>query len=176
MSTLIALLRGINLGPSRRLAMADLRELLTEAGFEDVRTLLQSGNVVLSTSKKPQPAATAIEEAIEARTEMEVDVIARTAAELEKIVAADPFADVRDDGARQFVTFLSAKPNAAARKLLDDDFAPDRLVIAGREIYTWCPDGMRDSRLMKLLSGRKIAPIATVRNWNTVTKLAEMAR
>lgn len=174
MSAVVALLRGINLGSKRRVAMADLRAALTQAGFENVRTLLQSGNVVLDSPESSDAVARTIEAAIAERFGLDVDVIVRTAAELAETVAGSPFTDVAD-GSRHFVVFLPGEPAAAAlRELEAQDFEPDRFSVRGREIYAWCPNGMRDSRLMRALGDARLAPTGTVRNWNTVTKLLAM--
>jgi uncharacterized protein (DUF1697 family) len=180
MAQLVALLRGINLASSRRIAMADLRALLAEKGFEGVRTHLQSGNVVLRSDDPPDAVARAIEEAIQERSGLDVDVIVRTADELAAVVAANPLGDVARDGAKHIVAFLSAEPDAAAlRALAEEDFAPEQFEARGREIYAWCPNGLQKSPLMKALTDRgrlgDRSVTATVRNWNTVTRLAAMA-
>jgi uncharacterized protein (DUF1697 family) len=176
-SVVVALLRGINLGPKRRVAMADLRALLEEAGFENVRTHLQSGNVVLETDAAPDEAARTIEERIAERVGFDVDVIVRTAPELADVAANSPFADVETDGSRHHVVFLPSEPDAdALAELAEQDFEPDRYAARGREIYAWCPNGMRDSHLMRALADPRLAPTGTVRNWNTVTKLLALAR
>ena len=175
MAHLVALLRGINLGSRNRIAMADLRDLLGGMGYEDVRTHLQSGNAVLTTRQGPDRAARAIEGEIRKRLGLEIDVIVRTGDEIAEIVAANPLGDVATDGSRHFVVFLSDKPDpAAVRELTGRDFAPERLAARGRELYAWCPDGVRDSALFKALGRQRLAPISTFRNWNTVAKLAEM--
>jgi uncharacterized protein (DUF1697 family) len=174
-STVVALLRGINLGSKRRIAMAELRAALEGAGFENVRTLLQSGNVVLDSPDPPDAVARAIEATIAERFGLDVDVIVRTGPELAETVAGSPFANVASDGSRYFVIFLPSAPEAAAlRELEAQDFEPDRFSVRGREIYAWCPNGMRDSRLMRALGDPRLAPTGTVRNWNTVTKLLAM--
>jgi uncharacterized protein (DUF1697 family) len=142
-----------------------------------VRTLLQSGNVVVSTAKKPETVARELEQLIAERFGFDVDVIVRTGEELAEVVAADPLGDEVTDGRTYFVVFLSAAIAAGALSELEaQDFAPDRFTAQGREIYVWCPNGMRDSRLMKELGKAKTAPTATFRNWNTVTKLLELVR
>ena len=117
-----------------------------------------------------------IEGAIAERFGMEVGVVVRTAQEMADVVAANPLADVATDGAKQHVIFLSAEPDAAALAAIGDP-APEVFVVRGREIHVWCPDGTQRSALMKALGKPGIAPgaIATVRNWNTVTKLAALA-
>jgi uncharacterized protein (DUF1697 family) len=157
--------------------MAELRQLLEDAGYADVRTLLQSGNVVLDTAKEPGAVARDVEKRIAERLGLDVDVIVRTAAELADVVEGSPLADVATEPTRHFVVFLSAEADRAAlRALAEEDFSPDEFAARGREVYAWCPDGMRDSRLMRQLGGAKLAPTATMRNWSTVTKLLEMVR
>src|SRR5690349_5913404 len=147
MPRLVALLRGINLGSKRRIAMGDLRALFAELGYEDVRTVLASGNVVFTGAKAK--ARETLERGIAERFEMQVDVVVRTMAELQAVVDADPFGEEVDNPTRYFVAFLDAKP-AAKRlaELAEEEFAPDRFVAGEREIYAWCPEGMQNSKLM----------------------------
>ena len=170
MARLVALLRGINLGAKRRVAMADLRALLEELGYRDVRTVLNSGNVVMT-----GPSARAeLERALAERFGMQIDVLLRTMDELRAVVEADPFGDIVTNPTRYFVVFLDDAPEAEKlAPLLAEDFSPDRLAANGRELYAWCPNGMRDSRLMKALGKPGLAGTATVRNWATVNKLLE---
>jgi uncharacterized protein (DUF1697 family) len=163
----IALLRGINLGSKRRVAMADLRALLEELGYTDVRTVLASGNVIFT----GKASRTRLEAALEERFAMKIEVVLRTMDELREIIAADPFADEVDNPTRYFVVFLDAEPTLDA--LEGEDFAPDRFVARGTEIYAWCPEGMQSSRLMKALGKPGLAGTATVRNWATVNKLLD---
>lgn len=170
MARLVALLRGINLGAKRRVAMADLRALLEEIGYTDVRTVLASGNAVMTGPKSRDK----LEKALAERFGMQIDVVLRTMKELHAVVDADPFGDEVTNPTRYFVVFLDAAPNAAKLKpLLDEDFAPDKLAASGSELYAWCPDGMQNSRLMKTLGKPGLAGTATVRNWATVNKLLE---
>jgi uncharacterized protein (DUF1697 family) len=172
MARLVALLRGINLGSKRRVAMADLRALVEELGYEDVRTVLASGNVVFSGAKAK--AREKLEAGIAERFDMQVDVVVRTMAELQAVVKADPFGDEVDNATRYFVAFLDSKP--AAKRLAEleaEDFAPDKFAAGEREIYAWCPEGMQNSRLMKALGKPGLAGTATVRNWATVNKLLD---
>jgi uncharacterized protein (DUF1697 family) len=173
---LVALLRGINLGANRRIAMADLRELLSELGYEDPRTHLQSGNAVFETGEAPEKAARRIEQAIEERFGFPVDVMTRTADELAAVVAANPLGDVATDGAKHLVAFLSEAPDEAAlARLAERDLGTDRFAVGEREVYVWCPDGVRNSQAFAALTAAKASPTATARNWNTVTKLLDMA-
>jgi uncharacterized protein (DUF1697 family) len=172
----VLLLRGINVGRAKRIPMAELRELLTELGYEDPRTLLQSGNVVLRTADAPDDVARTVEREIERRFGFDVDVVARSGAELAAVVAANPLGDVVTDGSKGFVVFLAKKPaKAALAAAAEEQAESERLEVVGRELYTWCPDGVRDSRLMAALSRSGAAGgVATARNWNTVAKLAAM--
>lgn len=177
MTRYVPLLRGINVGAAKRMAMADLREALAEAGFGEPRTLLQSGNVVLDSSKPAAATVAAVEQAIEGRFGFEVPVIVRTVDQLAAIVAADPFADVATDDSRYMVTFTSAKPKAAAvRELSAVDFSPEGFAVAEGVIYSWCPNRVHKSALIKAIEKSGVAPKVTTRNLSTVRKLLDLAR
>ena len=172
MARLVALLRGINLGSKRRIAMGDLRELLAELGYTDVRTVLASGNAIFTGPKAK--AREKLERAIQERFDMEVDVVVKTMAEIEAILAADPYGDAVDDPTRYFVVFLDKAPDRARLEALEgEDFEPDSFKTGGRELYVWCPEGMQNSKLMKALGKPGLAGTATVRNWATVNKLLD---
>lgn len=176
MARLVVLLRGINVGGAKRVAMADLRALLEDLGYEDVRTHLQSGNAVVTTDASPAAAEAAIARAIADRLGLEVAVIARTAKELARIVAADHLGDVAADPAKRMVIFLrTAASKARVRALQREDLGDERLEAAGREVYAWCPGGIGRSPLMAALAKTDIGRTGTARNWKTVTRLAEMA-
>jgi uncharacterized protein (DUF1697 family) len=122
----IVLLRGINLGAARRVSMADLRELLESDGYEDVRTHLQSGNVLLSSPLSPRRLETALERRLRERFGFEVPVLVRTRAELAKVVERDPLGAVATNGSCYMVSFLSKAPPAKiVRELEVADVAPD---------------------------------------------------
>jgi uncharacterized protein (DUF1697 family) len=172
----IALLRGINLGPSRRVSMADLRALLTGHGHGDVRTLLQSGNVVLTSDDGPERLARDLEQQIADGFGMEVSVVVRTRDELAEVIERDPLGDVAADPRRYQVTFLAGELDPGrASELEEVAVAPERFVVSGREIYAWHPDGVGRSALAAQLAQRGLGVAATARNWNTVTKLLALA-
>jgi uncharacterized protein (DUF1697 family) len=174
--THIALLRGINLARRRRVSMADLHELVTGLGYENVRTHLQSGNVVLTSADAPTTVQRKLERELERSLGMDVQVVVRTRDELAKVIDRDPLGDVVDKPAWYQVTFLSGKPAAKiVRELESWDVAPDQLVVREREIYAWYPSGMQKSRLARMLSDKQLGAVATARNWNTVTKLLAIA-
>ncbi|MBE2319654.1 DUF1697 domain-containing protein [Solirubrobacter sp. CPCC 204708] len=163
----IALLRGINLGAKRRVAMADLRALLEALGYTDVRTVLASGNAIFT----GRVSRAQLEAALEERFKMKIDVVLRTMDELRAVVEADPFGEAVTNPTRYFVVFGDREPDLAY--LEGQDFAPDAYAVRGREIYAWCPEGMQNSRLMKAFSKAPATGTATVRNWATVGKLLE---
>jgi uncharacterized protein (DUF1697 family) len=171
----IVLLRGINVGPRKRIAMAELRAALSDLGYEDVRTHLQSGNVLLTSAAAPAKLAREIERAITERFGLEVDVVVRTPSELAAVVKSDPLGDIATNRSRYLVSFLSEKPSAAAvRTLKEADVSPEQFVVAGRELYAWHPAGVHRSKLNPLVE-RTLGVRATARNWNTVERLLELA-
>jgi uncharacterized protein (DUF1697 family) len=171
----LVLLRGVNVGAHNRIAMPDLRAALEEEGFEDVRTYVQSGNIVLATRLTPAKLAARVKAVIVSRFGLDVDVIARTRADLAAVVKRDPLGDVASDPKRYQVTFLVAKPS---RRLVDELAAltteDERFAAHGRELYAWHPAGVARSKLWARLAGKDLGVSATSRNWATVTKLLEL--
>jgi len=173
--TYVVLLRGINLGSKRRVAMADLRELLEGLGYDDVRTHLQSGNVVLRATGSAAALKKQIEAALATHCGFDVDVVVRTRAQLDTVIAQNPFEGKATDNARYLVVFLEKAPPAAWRRSIDaGDYGPDEVAVHGKEIYLWLPKGVHDSKLAREATGKDVGT-ATARNWNVVTKLAELA-
>jgi uncharacterized protein (DUF1697 family) len=155
--------------------MADLRKLLEEAGYEDVRTHLQSGNVVLSSTLSPRKLEAQLERQLAKGLGFDVQVLVRTRAELAEVVALDPLGKVVTNPSRYLVSFLSKPlPARVARELEAAEIAPARLVSEGRELYAWYPDGVQRAPLAKLLDDKRLGVVSTARNWNTVTKLLEL--
>jgi uncharacterized protein (DUF1697 family) len=176
MARQIVLLRGINVGGHRRVSMAALREALTSLGYRDVTTHLQSGNVLLTSDTPPEQLQRDLERQIVEHLSVDPQVLVRTRDELADIIRRDPFGDVAADPKRYQVSFLSGEPSAdVVRELAAGDVSPERVVVSGREIYAWHPDGVQRSQLAGLLTDRRLGVTATARNWNTVTKLLELA-
>jgi uncharacterized protein (DUF1697 family) len=176
MSARVVLLRGINVGSHNRIAMADLRELLASLGYSDARTLVQSGNIVLGAEVSSEQLARELEQEIARKFGVETPVIVRTRDELATVVTLDPLGDVAEEHKLYQVSFLSAEPDPqVVAKIAQEDFAPERFVHVGREIYAWHPGGIHNSRLARMLSDKRLGVIATARNWKTTTKLLEMA-
>lgn len=156
--------------------MGDLRDLLTGLGYADVGTLLQSGNVVLTSTRSGKPLERELEGELSAAFGFDIAVLARTRAQLAAVIERNPLADVAGDLKRYQVTFLSAKPAAArARELSELDIVPEQVVLSGREIYAWHPEGIQRSPLAAALTDKRLGVTATARNWTTVTKLLALA-
>jgi uncharacterized protein (DUF1697 family) len=178
MAVLISMLRGVNVGGHNKVSMGELRELYESLGLQDPQTYVQSGNVVFRTKERNLTAlAKRIEDAIERRFGFRVDVIVRTPAELKDVIARNPFGKRRAvDPGKLLVTFLADHPSAEARdRVLKIKTDPEELRIDGREVYIYFPDGMGRSKLSWPAIGKKLGTTGTGRNWNSVTKLLEIA-
>lgn len=167
------LLRGVNVGGRNKIAMADLRRIMTELGYGDVKTHLQSGNAVISSGQAADRIAADVGNAITAQAGLRCAVLIRTGPELEEVVASNPLGKEPDNPSRYFVAFLSAAPDpAAAARLSGQEFGPDRAWVQGRHAYMWCPNGLSETRLTYAYLEKQLGVVATARNWNTVRKLA----
>jgi uncharacterized protein (DUF1697 family) len=172
----VVLLRGINLGARNRVSMPELRTLLTAAGFGDVRTYLQSGNVVLTSTASPERVARTCEQQIADALGLAIDIVVRTRDEIAAVVRRNPLAEAATDPKRYQVTFLSEQlDRATARTLREAVVEPEQLVVAGREIFAWHPAGVARSKLWAKLAGRDLGVTATSRNWTTVTSLLALS-
>jgi uncharacterized protein (DUF1697 family) len=173
-SRVVVLLRGVNVGRAKRIAMADFTALLTGLGLTEVRTLLNSGNAVGAATLAPDPLARAVEAAIEQRLGFTCDVVVRTRAEVAAAVARDPLAAVATDPSRYLVVFLGAAPaDAAVAKLRALDLAPEEWVLEDRELYLWMPAGVADSVVSKHLAKGVLGVTWTGRNVATVQKILD---
>jgi uncharacterized protein (DUF1697 family) len=171
MSTIIALLRGINVGGKASIRMADLKTSFEALGFEDVVTYINSGNVVFRGTK---PDAAAIEKRIAKDFGLEVAVMLRTPKELALIEESNPFP--KAEPARLHVVFLSSRPTAKAVAGLNPDRSPpDEFRVVGREIYLHTPGGIGRSKLTIDWFEKQLGVRGTARNLNTVAKLIELA-
>ena len=172
MTTYVALLRGINLGPARRVEMPALRELASGLGYRDVATHLSTGNLILSTDQAADDVRTALEQGIQQAFGLDVDVMVRTAEEMATVVRANPWPDA--DPSRVTVAFLAAPAPAgvedrlAARASADEPF-----LVAGLEVYVLYGRGQANSRLAASIAD-VLGVSATVRNLRTTAKLAEL--
>lgn len=173
----VALLRGINVGGRNKVPMQTLRELIAGMGGTGVRTHLQSGNAVFTHREEdPQRLAEELKLAIADELGLTISCLVRTAADLRRVIEANPFAMEGVDGSRFLVVFLSGPPPLDKLAALDPaEYAPDEFRVGEREIYGHFPDTIRDSRLAALLTDRWLGMTASARNWNTVTKLLALS-
>lgn len=172
----MALLRGINVGRAKRVAMAELRILVEQLGYRDVRTLLNSGNVVFTVPRRVRgDAGKRIEAALFERTGVSSRITVLSAAELAGIVQGNPLGALVDNPSRMLVAVLADEASSALlRPLLQQDWAPDALALGRRAAYHWCGSGILTSPLAEQLS-RLLRDRATTRNWATMLKLHALA-
>jgi uncharacterized protein (DUF1697 family) len=166
----VALLRGINVGKAKRVAMSDLRRIVESLGYEDVKTLLNSGNIVFRGGARGDPAAR-IERALLERSGVAARVTVIGAKELARIIAANPLVHAINEPSRLLIAVLKDPVDAMlAAPLAGQDWRPEEMAIAGRAIYLWCPRGVIESRPMAAIN-ELLCDRVTARNWATMTKL-----
>lgn len=173
----VALLRGINVGGKNKLPMKELATIFTAAGCTEVRTYIQSGNVVFR-ARPPVAKRTAdfVAKRILSRFGFRVPVVLRTASDLRRVTERNPFLGPSIDTRLLHVAFLARKPSAAKVAELEPDRSPpDEFQVRGREIYLRCPNGMARTKLTNQYFDSRLATTTTVRNWRTVLKLLELA-
>jgi uncharacterized protein (DUF1697 family) len=172
----IALLRGINVGKAKRVAMADLRTLFEDLGFTDVRTLLNSGNVVFSVARPRKDLGRSLERAIAERLGVTSRVTIVTAAELDAIVTANPLLKVATNPSRLMVSVLNSPADMELLKpLVKRDWGTDRMGVGPRVAYLWCPDSILDSELASAVA-KALGDGVTSRNWATISKLHALVK
>jgi uncharacterized protein (DUF1697 family) len=153
--------------------MSDLRELISAEGYSNVKTLLQSGNVLLDSAKRPDAAG--LESAIVNKTGVRSRVVILTVAEFRAIAGANPLLDVSDDLSKLVITFLDGDiAPADVERPSDAELAPERLALTPRAIYQWCPNGILKSQLRPQW-WRQFGPVVTTRNVRTVNRILELA-
>ena len=174
MQRYVALVRGINVGRAKRVAMADLRKLVSDLGYQDVRSLLNSGNIVFSASAlAPDRAAAAIETALVLKLGVAARVMVLSSEELSAIVSDNSLLALANDHTRLMV-FVIADPalreHVAALCQRDGEAGAGVMALGRHAAYVWCPDGVLDSAAAAAM-GKLLGDATTARNWNTVTKL-----
>jgi uncharacterized protein (DUF1697 family) len=175
---MVSLLRGVNLGPHNRMKMDALRAVLEALGLRKVETYVQSGNAVfLAKVAANRALAAKIETAIEEDFGFQIPVILRTADELRRTVAANPFRCREDiEPAKLLVTFLESTPDkASGERLRELNTSPDEVHLVGRELFVYFPAGAGRSKFPWPKVDKMLQTHGTARNWNTVVKLLEMA-
>ncbi len=176
-TTYIALVRGINVGGRAKVAMDDLRRLFVDLGHVDVRSYIQSGNVVFrSTQRSPEKLIAGIEAGLADQLGVPATVVLRTEKELAAVRAANPFVAAGHDPSRLYVAFLAATPAAAqAEELAVPAGESAEFSVAGQDVYLHYPDGYGRTKLNNTYIEKRLGVRATTRNWNTVTKLHDLA-
>lgn len=170
MSRQVALLRGVNLG-ARKVVMSELRAACQNAGFTGVETLIASGNVVLGSKFKGSRLESLLEVVIKNEMGLDTEVFVRSGPELDSIIAANPFKPFAKTQPNFLVVyFMRAKATAAEMEAIQKTALTGEEVAQGKDcLYIKFPNGQGPSKL-------KLPKLGTARNWNTVTKLAAMAR
>jgi uncharacterized protein (DUF1697 family) len=173
----VALLRSVNVAGHGRIAMNELRESFETLQYTGITTYIQTGNVLFSTvSKSASGIATDIEERLAEDFGDSPAVILRTVPELQRIGTASPYAKAGADPSRHHVTFLATTPTKSALATLAlPPSGRDELVVDGREVYVHTPDGYAQTKYTGSFVERRLGVVSTTRNWNTVTKLCELA-
>lgn len=166
--------RGINVGTRNRVPMAELRSKLTEAGYVDPVTILQSGNVILTSDcADAATLSSSVEKLMADEFGVGVPCLARTAEQVKAVLELDPLGSVADDGSRYLVNFLSEEPpSEAVRSLIAVNYEPEVIHVHASEAYVWTPEGVRAMRLSYSYLEKHFGVIATARNWNTLKKIA----
>ena len=179
----VALLKGINVGRAKRIAMADLRAMLSHLGYQDVVTHLQSGNAAFTTSGSAADVGTAVESGLSAQLGLDVRVVVRTHAQLATAIAADPYGGIADDPAKHLLGFFASTPAKAKLAAFEELVAAKNVdpaigglhEIVGAHCYLWCPQGALKSLFGTVDWDRKLGVTVTMRNWSTALKLLEMS-
>ena len=174
MTRYVSLLRGINLGPTTQVSMAELKQVYTDLGFDDVQTYIRSGNVVFGSDDPPDDVRRRIEAGIAERLGMTIDVVLRTHDELVGVAERNPFPDA--DPKHLHVVFLAAPvPDELTARLAEQDFGSDEYAPDGREVYLYLPNGFGRSKLATRMSALRAPVVGSVRNWRTVNKLRDLS-
>ncbi|MER6350255.1 DUF1697 domain-containing protein [Streptomyces sp. NPDC001595] len=180
MTTYAALLRGINVGGSKKIPMTELRTLMEQLGHDDVRTYLQSGQAVFASDRGDEESLAAeLTQAIEKRYGFTVDVLVRDHAYLRAIADDCPFPAADLEAKQLHVTYFSAPVDEERFAGIDRDaHLPEEFRLGDRALYLYAPNGLGRSKLGEVLSRPRVTKglIATTRNWNTVLKLIELTR
>jgi uncharacterized protein (DUF1697 family) len=172
----VALLRGVNVGGKNLLPMKELVGLFAAAGCEEVKTYIQSGNVIFCAEEKVVKGLDRmIAMMVENRFGLKVPVVLRTSLELEAVIRRNPFLKAGVEEEKLHVSFLADQPAAALVAGLDAArSAPDEFAVVGREIYMNLINGAAKTKLTNAYFDSKLKTVSTMRNWRTVLKLAEM--
>ena len=176
MKTYIVLLRGVMPTGKNKVPMARLREVLAEDGFENVRTYIQSGNALVDTELHAKEVEKRVRKLIKEHIGPDLVVVVRTGAQLQKVLDENPFQDGHDISRVFFVSFAASPLAHKVRELLAEDFSPEKLAISKRAAYLYIPGAYGRGTLSNNYLEKKLGVSATMRNFNTMSKLVEMSK
>jgi len=176
---IITILRGINVSGQKKIKMLELKSLYESLGFQNVATYIQSGNVIFDTrNKNKSKLKMLIEDAIEKNFQFHVPVEIRTPLEFENIIKNNPFAPIKleKDGTKILITFLANEPDPVKiANLMKHVVLPEKLLVKGKEVYLYCPNGYGKSKLSNSFIENKLDVKATTRNWKSVYTIHELS-
>lgn len=171
----IALLRGVNVGKSNRVPMAELRDALGKAGFEHISTYLQSGNVILHSEMSSDDLEKAVNEVVAKEFQLDIPVVARESSELRKILDSNPFGDAPEVAGNLYVTFLKEElAMSKASPVLESD-GNDEFHVVGREVFILCKGPYHLTKLSNSYWEKVSGAHATTRGWRTLDRLGSLA-
>jgi uncharacterized protein (DUF1697 family) len=178
MPVYVSMLRAVNVSARNRIPMADLRELFERHGHTDVATYVQSGNVISrSSTRRAGSVERAISTAIADDLGLEVAVLVRAPAQLDRVLDGNRYLAGGADPKFLHVTFLASPPTKSRVAALDEqEYAPDEFHVVGREVFVSCPGGYGRTKINNTWFEKKLGVVATTRNWKTVGQLAALAR
>lgn len=177
MNKKIAILRGINVGGKRKLLMADLKTLCEDLGWQEVKTYIQSGNLIFKSSEKNPELEDRLEEAIASKFGYEVPVIVRDSEEVQKFNARNPFYNAEADISKLHLSFLKEKPSEEnIMEIKQYDFEPDRFTVDQKEVFIYCEGKYHRTKISNNFLEKKLQVGATTRNWKTILKLIELSK
>ena len=177
MNKFISFLRGINVSGQKKIKMEDLKKLYLSLGYSDVQTYIQSGNVVFTSGKEERILEKEISDKISQSFGFDVEITIKTKEYLEKILSINPYRKLNDFNTKiMYFTLLKDEPEQnAIDKLKSDKPVNDTFEVIGKEIYVYCPDGYGRTVYSNNYFENKLKIKATTRNWNTITKMIELA-
>lgn len=176
MKTHIILLRGVMPTGKNKVPMAQLREVLANAGFGNARTYIQSGNVLVDSGLSAKEVETHVHDIIKKHIGADLAVVARTGAQLQKVLDENPFKEGYDISRVFFVSFAELPPSQKIKELLAQDFSPEELAIIKNTAYMYIPGTYGRTFLSNNFLEKKLGVVATTRNFNTISKLIEMSK
>ena len=177
MKTYIAIIRGINVSGKHKVPMAELRSLCENLGWRNVRTYIQSGNVVFE-AESPTGLAAMLASGIAETFGFQVPVLVRSAAEMAEVVERNPFGEIEDFAPEKLhVTFMAEEPQPDKLEAIKAfTFEPEKYTILGKEIYVYCQNGYGNTKLENLFFEKKLKVTCTTRNWRTVNELVKISQ